>query len=336
MGFLDRNAIDSLAHRVDVSKFAKSKILVTGASGMIGSYFVNTLRELLRINGFNPANFLLTSKRGNFRNIIDIDKHELKFYSGDFTNLRLENGFSYIFHFASPASPTNYEDVNSIVRSNVLPLRKIRESQSEVTEIFFISAGETLGSKIQSDEEARKKPIPEKRAYYPNAKLQAEKLVQEMANEMTCEHRIIKLFHSFGPGVRENDGRSFADFLWAVARGKPPIIHSDGMDNRSFLYLEDVFASLLIPISGEEARTYNVGSSEMISIRDFAQLIMSIGGVSGSPIFTTLPNQYVQSPFRNIVPDCNWLKSKGWSPNVSLEEAIVRTLNSIKYELLNP
>lgn len=335
MGFLDHAAIDSLTHRVDVSGFAGSKILVTGASGMIGSYFVNTLQELMRINGFNSADFLLTSKGGDFRNIVNLNEGGFKFHSGDFTNLSLENGFHYVFHFASPASPINYGDMNAIVKANVLPLRKIQESQSELIEIIFISAGETLGSKIQGDGVASSEPVSEKRSHYPNAKLQAEKLIQEIANETSCQYRIIKLFHSFGPGVRENDGRSFADFLWAVARGKPPVIHSDGMDTRSFLYLEDVFSSLLIPISGEETRTYNVGSSDMISIRDFAQLIMSIGGVSGSPIFTTLPIEYVQSPFRNIVPDCDWLKSKGWSPNVGLEDAIGRTLNSIKYELLN-
>ena len=336
MGFLDHTAIDSLTHRVDVSRFAGRKILVTGASGMIGSYFVNTLQELMRINGFNPANFLLTSKGGDYRNIFNLNENGFKFYSGDFMNLNLENGFNYIFHFASPASPIKYQDMNSIVRANVLPLQKIQASQSEVIEIVFISAGETLGRKIQGDGEASSEPISERRSNYPNAKLQAEKLVQEMAKEMICEHRIIKLFHSFGPGVRENDGRSFADFLWAVARGKPPVIHSDGMDTRSFLYLEDVFSSLFIPISGEETRTYNVGSNVMISIKDFAQLIMSIGNISGSPIFTTLPNEYVQSPFRNIVPNCDWLKSKGWSQKVDLEEAINRTLRSIKYEVLNP
>jgi UDP-glucuronate decarboxylase len=335
MGFLDHVAIGSLTERVDVSRFAESKILVTGASGMIGSYFVNTLQELLRINGLNPANFLLTSKGGDFRNIFNLNEGGFKYYSGDFTDLSLENGFNYIFHFASPASPINYQDMNSIVMANVLPLRKIQESQSEVIEIIFISAGETLGNKLLGDGEASSEPISETRSHYPDAKLQAEKLLQDMATEMICEHRIIKLFHSFGPGVRENDGRSFADFLWAVARGKPPIIHSDGMDTRSFLYLEDVFSSLFIPISGEDSRTYNVGSSAMISITDFAQLIMSVGGVKGSPIFTTLPNEYVQSPFRDIVPNCDWLKSKGWSQIVGLEEAISRTLNSIKYEVLN-
>lgn len=326
------NELDSLNLRVNVDRFENSRILITGASGMLGSYLANSINGLLRLNGKRPAKMLLTSRHGNFSNIKNRDDQSLTFYSGHFDQLDLSDGFQFVFHAASPASPTQYSDPSAIVDANMIPLKKISESQSELCELFFVSAGETYGAALSKDSEneARvRKEIPESRKHYPLAKLLAEESVRAIANERNFEYRIIKLFHCFGPGVRENDGRSFADFLWSVARGQAPKMKSSGEDLRTFLYLEDVLAGMLIPNSDGGNLEYNLGGSHLISILDFAKKALLIGGVEGEP-FRVAESGYTPSPFKRIVPNCDWLLSRGWRELVSLDDAILKTITSIK------
>jgi nucleoside-diphosphate-sugar epimerase len=322
----------SLNSRVNVEKFEDSKILVTGASGMLGSYIANNLNSLLELNGKRPARMLLTSRNGNFSNIRNRGNENFSYYSGHFDQLLLEDGFEFVFHAASPASPTQYTNPDAILEANLIPLQKITNTQKTLREIFFISAGETYGTGLseQSGAEDREfHDVPESRRHYPLAKLAAEEAIRNIAEEKDCSFRIIKLFHCFGPGVRENDGRSFADFIWAVARGRVPKMKSAGDDLRSFLYLEDVMAGLLVDSENEINLEFNLGSRKMISILDFARKVMQVGNVHGEP-FRDFDSTYIQSPHRTITPNCEWLYSQGWAEMVSLDDAILRTLKSIK------
>ncbi len=322
----------SLNSRVNVEKFENSKILVTGASGMLGSYFANSLSSLLQLNGKRPAKMLLTSRNGNFSNIRNRSNDSFSYYSGHFNQLFLEDGFEFVFHAASPASPTQYSDPDAILEANLIPLRKIADTQSGLREIYFISAGETYGASLieQNGAEGREfQDVPVGRRHYPLAKLAAEGTIRDFAEDKDCIYRIVKLFHCFGPGVRENDGRSFADFIWAVARGGVPKLKSAGDDLRSFLYLEDVMAGLLVNSKSEVNLEFNLGSSKLISILDFAKKVMQVGNVSGEPI-RDFDSSYIRSPHKKILPNCEWLYSQGWTEMVSLDDAILRTLESIK------
>ena len=245
----------------------------------------------------------------------------------------MEDGFEYIFHAASPASPTQYSDISSVLDANILPLKEIAESQSELQELFFISAGETYGfafSDLKSTDLGLFDDIPKSRTHYPLAKLASEEAVRDLSNELDCEYRIIKLFHCFGPGVREHDGRSFADFIWAAARGNFPMLKSAGTDIRTFLYLEDVIAGLLIKNRTGGNLEYNLGGSKAISIFDFAKKVMQIAGIAGDPLRIHQEDSYVESPFKSIIPNCDWLKSEGWVESISLDDAIFRTLKSVQ------
>ena len=329
----NEKSVISLNSRVNVNKFENSKILVTGASGMIGSYLTNSINSLLALNGKAPAKMLLTSRNGDFSNINTENTKNLSFYSGHFNQLSLENNFEFIFHTASPASPTKYSKPSEITEANLLPLEKIAQSQSNLRELFFISAGETYGTSMTGEttlEENLFENIPTIRTYYPLAKLQAEESVRKIAQDLDCKFRIIKLFHCFGPGMRENDGRSFADFIWAVARGKRPELKTSGTDMRTFLYLEDVIAGMLIDNKSGKNLTYDLGSEVPISILDFAKKIMKIGGVKGEPFLNIGDVAYVSSPHRKIIPNCEWLKSQGWREFVALDEAIMKTISFIR------
>jgi len=329
----DEKSLISLNSRINVNQFQNSKILITGASGMLGSYLTNSINTLLALNGKTPAKMLLTSRNGDFSNINSVNIKNLSFYSGNLDNLSLENGFEFVFHAASPASPTKYSNPSEIVEANLIPLEKIAQSQSNLRELFFISAGETYGTALTNDvtlEEGVFEGIPNLRTHYPLAKLQAEESVRKIARDLDCKYRIIKLFHCFGPGMRENDGRSFADFIWAVARGKRPELKTSGTDVRTFLYLEDAIAGILIDNNFDKNLTYNLGSELPISIVDFARKIMRIGEVQGEPLLNIEDSSYVSSPYNRVIPNCEWLKSEGWREIVSLDEAIAKTISFIR------
>jgi nucleoside-diphosphate-sugar epimerase len=332
MSQIEIESLESLNSRINVDRFENARILVTGASGMLGSYLVNSINGLLQLNGKRPARMLLTSRNGNFSNINNLENKNLSYYSGHFDELILDDGFEYVFHAASPASPTQYSDPSAILDANILPLRKISESQTDLIEIIFISAGETYGitlSEGSGREDELFHDIPENRMHYPLAKLAGEEFVRNLAYDKDCEYRIVKLFHCFGPGVRENDGRSFADFIWAVARGQVPKMKSSGDDLRTFLYLEDVVAGLLISNQEGSKLEYNLGGSKLISILDFAKKVMQIGGIEGEPL-RLFEETYTHSPHKKIVPNCEWLYSRGWTEFVSLDDAILKTIKSIK------
>jgi nucleoside-diphosphate-sugar epimerase len=332
MSQIEIQSLESLNSRINVDRFENARILVTGASGMLGSYLVNSINGLLQLNGKRPARMLLTSRNGNFSNINNLNNKSLSYYSGHFDKLILDDGFEYVFHAASPASPMYYSDPSAILDANIIPLKKISESQTGLIEIFFISAGETYGVALSEDrgsEDELFQDIPENRMHYPLAKLAGEELVRRISHDKDCDYRIIKLFHCFGPGVRENDGRSFADFIWAVARGQVPKMKSSGDDLRTFLYLEDAVAGLLISNPEGRRLEYNLGGSKLISILDFAKKVMQIGGIEGEPL-RLIEETYTRSPHKRIVPNCEWLYSQGWAEFVSLDDAILKTIKSIK------
>jgi UDP-glucuronate decarboxylase len=334
----DEKSIISLNSRINVNRFENTKILITGGSGMVGSYLANSINALLELNGKHPAKMLLTSRNGDFSNIVPRNKKNLSFYSGPFNNFSLENGFDFVFHTASPASPTKYSNPTEIFEANLIPLEIIAKSQTNLRELFFVSAGETYGTALAGEvtlEDVALNNMPPIRMHYPSAKLQAEESVKKIAQDLGFRYRIIKLFHCFGPGMRENDGRSFADFIWAVARGKTPELKTSGTDVRTFLYLEDVIAGFLIENLSGDNITYNLGGSFPISIFDFAKKIMKIGGIQGEPLWKVNTGSYVSSPHSKIMPNCEWLISNGWHELVSLDEAILKSLNSIKTSIKN-
>jgi nucleoside-diphosphate-sugar epimerase len=201
---------------------------------------------------------------------------------------------------------------------------------------LFVSSGEVYGANppVGVDEDFQKAFIPEtKRDVYPKAKLAAEHALGEMWQLGYTTPFIARLFHTFGPGLREDDGRSFGDFLWSAARGKKVVLKTSGQALRTFLYLEDAIAGLLTVLTrGGGGEIYNVGSENPVSILDFAKVASNSADVGIEILLNEekMETLVAPSPSSRIVPSCQKLRNLGWAQEISMEESISRTISWIK------
>lgn len=321
--------LSGLIQHDEFSLCSGKRILITGASGMVGSYLSESIIYVLKELGQQPAEITILVR--------GIDNPNLQYVKNapgvelvvtDLSRWKPDKSFDFVIHAASPASPTQYDSPEEIQNSNIGFLRNLLDSDFEIGKILFISSGEIYGVNA---------PVPilesykgsidtsSKRSNYPLAKLAGETI--------TLSHtggRVARLFHSYGPGVRSNDGRSFADFLWAASRGKEILLRSAGSDVRTFLYTQDSVIGLLKVLFAEEVSPIiNVGSSVPLTIKDFA---LAVANISNSPISFDnhqIDENYVPSPNHMIIPSTQLLESLGWRQSVGLEEGIKRTLNWI-------
>jgi dTDP-glucose 4,6-dehydratase len=163
------------------------------------------------------------------------------------------------------------------------------------------------------------------RSNYPLAKIKSEALLTNTTRR-DFNKRIVRLFHTFGPGINSNDGRSFSDFLSNGMTSTPPVLHSKGEQVRTYSYLEDSAAGIFTVLFSNCEKPVNVGSEKAVTVLEFAELVSKISGLEGEVDFATLPAGHQISPNDVIVPSTELLRSLGWVESVSLDEGIRRTL----------
>jgi nucleoside-diphosphate-sugar epimerase len=251
--------------------------------------------------------------------------------------------YDYIIHAASPASPTKYGDAESVWAANVGFIQSA--SQGQLPGVFlFISSGEVYGpdSPNYVQEDFVGAPAPESsRSVYPAAKLEAERRLLDLGDSDKTKSIVVRLFHSYGPGVRFDDGRSFADILWSGAQGKEIELRSIGSDVRTLMYLEDAAVGILTCLTkGSAQQVYNVGSDRPLSIKEFANEVGRLSNVSvRTKSLADVPLEqigYVHSPNKSLVPSNNKLRNLGWSEEVTWEDGITRSLDWIRREIEKP
>lgn len=325
--------VDSISSRIDLKGFADKTILITGGSGMVGGYLTETLCRVLEIQNVVPDLITATSGTGDFSNIAHLKRYK----SLSLVRSRLDESrdfppHNFVIHGASPASPTQYDFHDEILRVNAGAIRTLISSETE--KFLFVSSGEVYGTNAPlwvKEDFVGQIDTSLARSVYPIAKRHAENIGTELCHNAGIEMQIARLFHTFGPGVREGDGRSFADFLWRSAKGQFPILKSKGGDVRAFLYSGDAVVALLkILIQKQTDGPFNVGSQQPISILEFAKQVSNIAGLGGEIEYDFTESNYTHSPNHVIVPDTSRLQQLGWHQEYSLVDAVASTLNWIR------
>lgn len=325
--------VESISRRIDFEEFANKRVAITGASGLIGGYLTNALLLCTEFLGKEGPRIFAISKSGNFANLQVLSKDpRLIFRKLDLEAEVLDFEFEVLIHAASTASPTKLIPREAIFSVNTNLLRKIRINPGSIEKVLFISSGEVYGSKAPKHiNETYIGSIDQNsyRANYPEAKLEGEKLTHSLT-EIGIEGSIARLFHSFGPGIRVDDGRSFADFIYEATSGRPPLLKSSGNQIRSFLYLEDTIVGLFKVLFSNIEEPVNVGSEYGISILEFAKKISYIAGLNGDIRFDNTEKEIKLSPNDVIVPSSKKLKSMGWSQEIDIDSTIERTINWVR------
>jgi len=305
---------------LDYSSIQGMRILITGCQGMLGGAIAVTFSELLR-QGLIECEMYLASRLWLKSSELDYEKSVKLISNEEAREGSIE--FDLIIHCASPSNITKIKSQEELRDVNTGYLKDCISTTTK--KIIYISSGEVYGGSSTQVELIPPILNPEiRRHWYPISKLETELFLKKYKS---LSVDIVRLFHTFGPGLSHDDGRSFADIIYAAATHSEIVLKSNGAQIRSFLYVSDAVLAILICMT--EVSTYrvlNVGSSDEMSIIDFARLVSEI---TGSKITYSHEN-FDHSLFDKIVPDISETTKIGWTPQVELSDAVAATLAWIK------
>ena len=305
------------------------RVLITGAAGFLGSHLCDRfINEGYHVIGMD--NFIT----GDEKNLSHLKGHpNFEFIEHDVTEfVNVEGDLDYILHFASPASPIDYLKipiqtlkVGSLGTHNLLGLAKTKKSR-----ILIASTSEVYGDPLvhpQSEDYYGNVNTIGPRGVYDEAKRFQESITMAYHRFHGLETRIVRIFNTYGPRMRLNDGRVIPAFMGQALRGEDLTIFGDGSQTRSFCYVDDQIEGIYRLLLSDYVYPVNIGNPHEISIKEFAEEIIKLTGTAQKIIYKELPQD---DPLQRQ-PDITLAKKiLNWEPKVSREEGMKKTFNHFK------
>lgn len=320
---------EDLKAQIEGLPLSDVKILVTGAQGMLGNAIATAICSIASQEIYPRITIYLSSR--NWSNTNVMINHQgackcIKVLNSEIATLKEE--FDLVIHTASPSNITKITSFEDLDFANSGILNDILNHKPR--KIVFISTGEVYRDEDLSEGESSSNfSQDKKRDWYAISKLKAEDALKEYESRSASVATSIRLFHTFGPGLRRDDGRSFSDILWGAVLNHEVVLNSPGNQIRSFLYLADAVNGVL-SIAFSDSPHYqivNLGSSNPISIREFAQKVCN---VSGAKLIFELDDYFQHSPNNILVPKISRINEFGWQERFGVMESIQITLKWIK------
>jgi len=305
------------------------RLLVTGAAGFLGSHLCDRLLALdYTVMGMdnlltgNPTNLAHLEKHPRFRLV----RHDVS------TFIDVPGPVDGILHFASPASPIDYLEhpiptlkVGALGTHNTLGLAKEKSAR-----FFLASTSEVYGDPLVH-------PQPEgywgnvnpvgPRGVYDEAKRFAEAMTMAYHRYHGLDTRIVRIFNTYGPRMRPNDGRVVSNFISQALRGEPLTIYGDGSQTRSFCYVDDLIEGIVRLFERGTHEPTNIGNPNEFTVRQLAERVLHLTGSRSPIVEKPLP---VDDP-RVRQPDITRARETlGWEPRVSLDEGLGRTIEYLR------
>jgi dTDP-glucose 4,6-dehydratase len=301
------------------------RAVVTGGAGFLGSHLCDRLLkegwEVLALDN------LITGSEKNVAHLVG--NANFKFEKADVSDaLHVEGEVAYVLHFASPASPPDYlkhpiatMKVGSLGTLNALDLALAKKAK-----FFLASTSECYGDpEISPQHESywgNVNPVGP-RSVYDESKRFAEALTMAYHTHHGLDTHIIRIFNTYGPRMRLNDGRALPNFVFQALSGKPLTIYGDGKQTRSFCYVDDLIEGIYRLMHAEEHFPVNIGNPLEMTILEFAERVRAHYRPTPEIIFEPLP----QDDPKRRRPDIGKAKRiLGWEPKVGLEEGLKKTL----------
>ena len=333
-----------LSEDIPWEKLRGRTILLTGASGMLGSYIMTALVELNRRSGYGMELYGLMRHPDKLDPGIRNEIHVLQQSVTD--PIITDVAFDYILHTASPASPLIMrKDPVGTMAANTLgawnTLKLARESQARG--YLFVSSREIYGQPLPGQKEFTEDtygfvdPLSP-RSCYPEGKKAAETMCACYRAQYGLVTKIARLAHTFGPGMTINDGRVQADFLRDIVNNRDVVMKSQGLPVRTYTYAADAVAAIFRILLGspDEEMVYNISSKDAtVRIRDLAQAMVDAFPERHLKVVMDIPETTGNdgtAPFTLGILAADKLKALGWKPANSLQEGIVRTVAYLESE----
>ena len=307
----------------------KKRVLITGAAGFLGSHLCDKFID----EGFHVIGMdnLITGDLKNIQHLFKLEDFE--FYHHDVTKfVHVPGKVDYILHFASPASPIDYLKipiqtlkVGSLGTHNLLGLAREKKAR-----ILIASTSEVYGDPLvhpQTEEYYGNVNTIGPRGVYDEAKRFQESITMAYHRFHGLETRIARIFNTYGPRMRLNDGRVIPAFIGQALRGEDLTVFGDGSQTRSFCYVDDEVEGLYRLLMSDYALPVNIGNPGEITILEFAKEIIKLTGSQQKIIFKPLPQD---DPMQRE-PDISKAKEiLGWEPEVSREVGMKKTFEYFK------
>lgn len=330
------------SYSIPWSQLTNKTVLITGAAGFLAAYMVETLLFLNESLQLNVKVIAVVRNRNNYMQRFNhcFRRPDLICIEQDISlPLQVSMKIDFIIHAASQASPKYYsKDPVGTLTANVLGTAQLLElaRKNNVAGFLFFSSAEIYGEATHvptSESDYGYLDPLEVRSCYAESKRMGENMCVSWHHQYGVPTKIVRPFHTYGPGMKLDDGRVYADFVADAVIGRDIVLKSDGLARRSFCYLADATAGFwLVLLNGANAQAYNIGNPECeISISNLAHLIAGLYPTKRmSVIFEhrTESERYIQSNISVTCPDIIKARNIGWSPLTSLENGFRKTIES--------
>jgi dTDP-glucose 4,6-dehydratase len=303
---------------------SKKRVLITGAAGFLGSHLCDKfISKGYHVLGMDN---LITGDLKNIEHLFKLESFE--FYHHDVTKfIHVSGPLDYILHFASPASPIDYLKipiqtlkVGAMGTHNCMGLAKDKKAR-----VLVASTSEVYGDPLvhpqTEDYWGNVNPVGP-RGVYDEAKRYLESITMAYHTFHKVETRIIRIFNTYGPRMRLNDGRALPAFIGQALRGEDLTVFGDGSQTRSFCYVSDLVEGIYRLLLSDYAYPVNIGNPDEISLKDFAEEVLKLTGANQKIIYKPLP---ADDP-KQRKPDITLArKLLDWEPKVDRAEGLKET-----------
>ncbi len=303
--------------------------VITGGSGFLGSHLCDKLisKDISVICIDN----LLTGSLENVQHLFGNPKFH--FINHDVTNfIHVPGRVDYILHFASPASPIDYHQlpIQTLKVGSLGTHKSLGLAKEKGARFLLASTSEVYGDPLmhpqKEDYWGNVNPIGP-RGVYDEAKRFAEALTMAYQRYHHIPTRIVRIFNTYGPRMRVNDGRAIPAFFMQALYNEPITVFGDGSQTRSFIYIDDQVEGIYRLLMSDENEPVNIGNPEEITVKQMAEEIIALTGSKSKIIYNPLP---VDDP-RVRQPDITKAKNTlGWEPKVNRKEGLTKTMDYFK------
>ena len=302
----------------------KKRVVITGAAGFIGSHLAETLldRDYTVIGIDN----LLT---GDTANISHLANRDFTFIKHDVTNyIYIDGSVDFVLHWASPASPIDYLElpiptlkVGALGTHKALGLAKAKGAR-----FVIASTSEVYGDPLEHPQKetywGNVNPVGP-RGVYDEAKRFAEAMTMAYHRYHGVDTKIVRIFNTYGPRMRINDGRAVPAFMSQALRNEDVTVFGDGSQTRSFTYITDLVDGIIRLMLSDTNEPVNIGNPVEMTIKEIAETIIRMTGATSRIIYKPLPTDDPKQRRPDITRARQIL---GWEPKVQLEEGLVKTI----------